>query len=198
MNTQWCRDRVPEITCPSISATTWWMFETTCYTYKPGTLSRTCLHWFIVLPWKRKARLTISSIHFFIWICCCWCSNCISPLRSFEFYVAYCKSNNCCTSTRPDFSFLKDVQAGCRVPWHHHALKILIIASWFMFSLREKEISQNEHLQKSLWGEKQPTAAVHPRPLHEGASGPEEPQTGKDVSVSGLPLCSGTVKHSMW
>lgn len=79
----------------------------------------------------------------------------------------------------------------------HRALKILIIVLRFMFTLREKEIFQNEHLQKSLWGKRQPSDAVCPQSFHEGASGPEKPQTGKDVLVSGILLWSGTIKRSM-
>lgn len=47
-----------------------------------------------------------------------------------------------------------------------------------MFALRKKEIFQNEHLQKSLWGEKQPANAVRRQSLLEGASGPEKAQDG--------------------
>lgn len=48
-----------------------------------------------------------------------------------------------------------------------------------MFALREKEISYNEHLQKSLRGKGRPADAVRPQSLHEGASGPEKTQTGE-------------------
>ena len=66
-----------------------------------------------------------------------------------------------------------------------------------MFTLREKEIFQNEHRQKSLWGKGQPTVAVCPQSLHEGASGPEKPQTGKSILVSGILLYSSYIKHLM-
>lgn len=66
-----------------------------------------------------------------------------------------------------------------------------------MFTLREKKIFHNEHLQKSLRGKRQPSVAVRPQSLHEGASGPEKPQTGKNILVSGILLCSGTIIHSM-
>lgn len=82
-------------------------------------------------------------------------------------------------------------------PWSHHALKTLIIVSWFIFALREKEIFRNEQLQESLRGKRQPTVAVCPQSLHEGASSPEKPQIGKDGLVSGILLCSGTINHSM-
>lgn len=66
-----------------------------------------------------------------------------------------------------------------------------------MFALREKEIFQNEHLQKSLRGKRQPTDAVRPQSLHEGASSLEKPQTGKDVFGSAILVCSGTIMPSM-
>lgn len=72
-------------------------------------------------------------------------------------------------------------------PCSHHAP--------FFFAPREKEIFQNEQLQKSQRGERQPTVAVCPQSLFEGASGPEKPQIGKDSLVSGTVSC--TVKLSV-
>lgn len=55
---------------------------------------------------------------------------------------------------------------------------VIVFASCFMFALREKEIFQNEHHQKSPW--ERPADAVRPHSLLEGASSPERPQTGED------------------
>lgn len=75
--------------------------------------------------------------------------------------------------------------------WSHHALKSIITVTCLVFALRGEEIFQNEHLQKSLWRETQPAAAVCPQPLPEGASGPQQPETGDDGFVSGSRLCFG-------
>lgn len=64
-----------------------------------------------------------------------------------------------------------------------------------MFAFREKESSKNEHHQKSHW--ERPSDAVCHRSLHEGASGPEKTQTGKDAMVSEKLLRSDTIKHQM-
>lgn len=69
----------------------------------------------------------------------------------------------------------------------------MVLRSCLIFALREKEIFQNEHLQESLRGKRQPTDAVCPQSLHEGTSITEKPQDGK-VFVSGIVLCSGTIK----
>lgn len=55
---------------------------------------------------------------------------------------------------------------------------VIVFASCFMFALREKDILQNEHHQKSPW--ERPADAVRPHALLEGASSPERPQTGED------------------
>lgn len=55
---------------------------------------------------------------------------------------------------------------------------------WFVCALRKKEIFQNEHLQKSLRGERKSTVTVCCQSLREGASGAEKTQIGKEV----LPL----------
>lgn len=50
-----------------------------------------------------------------------------------------------------------------------------------MCALRKKEILQNEYFQKPLRGKKQSTATVCCQSLHEGASGPEKTQSGKEM-----------------
>lgn len=49
----------------------------------------------------------------------------------------------------------------------------------FIFVLRKKETTQNEHLQKSHGGEKRPTDAVCAQSLLKGASSSQEAPTGE-------------------
>lgn len=87
------------------------------------------------------------------------------------------------------------------VGWPLHLITLLVetvFVSCLMLPLREKEVFQDEHNQKSP--REGPTDAVRPQSLPEGASSPQRPPTGEESRRPAL-LCFRQLKiysNDLW